>query len=159
MTSVPVEEIDSFAELDGIFDDVIGKFESRSYATPLEGFQETLRETHSQHFSGRRNPTGEAWPALAASTIARKGHDIPLVETGRLRASVLELNHPDHLGGVSERGLVFGTDVEYGIFHQDGTRRIPQREFVGMNEETFQVMADGVADHAVDGLRVDTPRD
>jgi HK97 gp10 family phage protein len=63
------------------------------------------------------------WPPLAGSTIARKGFDRPLYETGELQNSI-QHNVDDHEAYV-------GTDVEYAKYQEYGTSRIPARPFLG----------------------------
>jgi len=149
-----LEQINDIRELRGIFLDIHERFEDADYTPEMESAEQQLRERHEAHFDGRQNPVGSQWPALSPVTIARKGHDIPLVDTGRLRASVLETGHPDHVRELLPlgRGLTFGSSVEYGLFHQNGTARIPQREFAGMNDGTVTEICESVADRAVDAL-------
>lgn len=151
--SVPVEQLDDLKFLGGIFQEIENAFNSTDYRETLEGFLPSLVSSHAGHFSGRRDSNGSIWPPLAAATIAKKGHDVPLVETNRLKESVLNLKHPDHVGEATHRGLLFGSDVEYGIFHQEGTKRIPQRAFVGLETPLLDEIVDGVADHAVENLK------
>ena len=63
------------------------------------------------------------WPPLAETTIARKGADTPLVETGELRDSIAH-NSDDNEGYV-------GTDNEKAKWHEFGTATIPARPFLG----------------------------
>lgn len=145
---VPTEEIDGFEFLGGVFLDVEQGFDSADYSTALEPFITTLEQTHAAGFESESTPGGEKWPPLAPSTVRRKGHDVILLETGRLKSSLVA-GGADAVREVSHRGLLFGTQVEYASIHQNGTSRIPQREHVGMNEETCQSIVDAVADAAV----------
>jgi phage gpG-like protein len=154
MSSVPVELYDDVRYLGGTFQDMENGYNAADYSTPLESALPEIIDDHATGFALRQDPNGSTWPPLAAYTIKKKGHDIPLVETGRLKASVLDLNHPDHIGGVSHRGLLFGTDVEYGLIHQEGGGRIPQRAFIGLKEKTLDKITDAVADAAVDSLKM-----
>jgi len=152
MTS-PVEMISDPQFLGGIFQEIENAYNAADYEETLSGFLPDLVASHAGHFSERRDSSGSIWPPLAAATIARKGHDVPLVETNRLKESVLSLNHPDHVGGVTHRGLLFGTEVEYGMFHQEGTKRIPQRAFVGLESPLLEKIVSGVADHVVESMK------
>lgn len=124
------------------------------YTQPLTDFLPRVQESHQSNFDGRHSPDGETWPGLAPLTIAKKGHDVPLVEFMRLKPSVLELNHPDHIGGVTNRGFLFGTSVEYGHYHQFGTAKIPQREFVGLPVPLVDDLVNLIADHEVESLKL-----
>jgi hypothetical protein len=62
------------------------------------------------------------WPALAASTLAKKGADTPLLETGGLRDSIQKTVEPfvAHVG----------TDDPVGRYQELGTDKIPPRSFI-----------------------------
>ena len=64
------------------------------------------------------------WPALAPATVARKGADTPLLETGRLQGSI------EHQVGHHEAWV--GTNDPNAAFQEFGTSRgIPPRPFMG----------------------------
>lgn len=153
-TSPPLkEEFNRPSEIGGVFVDIDQKFRNADFSVPLTDFVDTLEETHQQHWAGRHSPGGSSWPPLAASTIARKGHDQPLVLTSALVNAMTNRNAPGHVGEVMSRGLTYGTDIEYAGFHQDGTSRIPQREFAGMSDETVDKLASKIADALVEKLK------
>jgi len=147
-----LEGIQDINFLGSIFADTERRFTEADYRPAMEDTEEFLRETHDQHFTNRADPLGNQWPPLAASTVARKGHDRPLIETGEMRQSILEPDHPSHIGEILERGMSFGTDDWKAAFHQYGTRRIPQREFVGMNEQEATQITERTADEVVAAL-------
>jgi phage gpG-like protein len=63
-----------------------------------------------------------SWPPLAASTLARKNEDTPLLETGQLRDSIgIELHH--------NRGVVYTNDP-YSEFHEHGSSHEQPRPFM-----------------------------
>jgi hypothetical protein len=57
------------------------------------------------------------WPSLAASTLAKKSADTPLLETGELRASIEWQSN-------GLRGEV-GSNNDKAVWHESGTSRIP----------------------------------
>jgi len=67
---------------------------------------------------GRPKP----WKELAESTVLRKGHSVPLVETGRL------------MGGMREESdevyAKISASVPYAVYHQTGTEHVPARPFM-----------------------------
>lgn len=80
--------------------------------------------------TGRKGTAGEAydWGSIAFPI---------LVVTGRLNRSILE-GQPGHFERYSQDGIVFGSDVPYGAFHQFGTSRMPRRAvFVPLNDPTL----------------------
>lgn len=153
MAEVAAQQIDDIRFLGGILQEIENDFAKLDYEKTLRGFEGNFISEHAEHFSGRRDSSGSIWPRLADFTIAKKGHDIPLVETGEMKASVLNVSHPNHIGEYSHRGLLFGTEDEKGIYHQFGTRKIPQRAFIGMSEDLLNEVVGGVADHTVEGLK------
>ncbi len=81
-------------------------------------------DTQGGHASGR-------WAPLKPETVrakASKGHD-PRI----LRATEALMNSLSRRGGPGQKLqitpglLVFGSDVDYGRYHQSGTSRMPQR--------------------------------
>lgn len=68
-------------------------------------------------------------PKLQPRTITtrRKSSSVPLVDTGRLMNSI------DYkVMGI--RRVIIGTSVFYGKFHQFGTKNIPKREFIFLDD-------------------------
>lgn len=146
------ELIDSFSQLGGIYLGIEQQFQRITYRDLLVEAEQELARQHEERWPLAISPHGVPWQPLAPATIAKKGHSTILVDTGRLQASVVNPQHPDHVRELLDNGLTFGTDVPYGIFHQDGTPRLPQREFLGMTIETVDQITSNVADHAVQGL-------
>lgn len=69
------------------------------------------------------------------------GFDYPLlVRTGKLSASLLSKDAPGAVASIGPTELVFGTTVEYGIYHQsDGPRsKMPLRKFLFIGPEATQ---------------------
>lgn len=81
------------------------------------------------------------WRPLAASTIERKRRllaagkisvapETKLVETTRLRESLVNRSHRDHVEFISKDRMVYGSSVEYALIHEEGGGNIPQREIL-----------------------------
>ena len=152
-----VMELDSVDDLQSdVYDSINQQYASANYTKTLMSFVDVLETRHASMFAESKNPVGESWPPLAQSTIDRKGHDTILVESDRLRSSLVG-SESDSIRDIFQEentaGLVFGTRIPYASFHQHGTARIPQREHVGMNDETLQQLVDNVADFTVDVIR------
>lgn len=85
-----------------------------------------------RNFAAQRDPQGKPWARLSAATIERRRNKKKssiriLIDTGRLRNSI---NYQSD----SKEARV-GTNVLYAPFHNFGTRRMPQREFMGVTSE------------------------
>lgn len=89
----------------------------------------------ADQFRQSRDPYGKPWKPVernrardrrARAKRARAGKparsDKPLIDTGRMRASVTHI-----VSGTSIRVLI---PVEYATYHQDGTRRIARRQML-----------------------------
>ena len=144
--------IDSLEQMESVFHDIGAALEKADYSDVLKQSQHDLAEQHAEMFAGQYDSNRNAWAPLAASTIKRKGHDRILVETGALRDSLVTIGGPGNVHEAMQRGMVFGTDVEYALFHQTGTSRMPARPPVGMAEETLDKLANRIADRTVEIL-------
>ncbi len=151
-----LESIDSVRGLGSIFADIARMFDAADYSPTMQYSADLLQETHQQTYDAMTEPDGTPWAPNAPSTVARKGHGIILVEKHRLKPSVLEPSHPDHVQEIMPdgRGLTWGSSVPYGVVHQEGTLapRVPQRPFMGMTEKTIDQITNAVADKAVDSI-------
>lgn len=142
------------ADLNLIITDLQDRLKDADYSDPLGESQQDIAEFEAGMFAGGFDSNLVDWPPLKPSTIKRKGNDRILVETGALMASLVSVGGPGNINAVESRGMLFGTDVEYAIFHQDGTSRMPARPPVGMAEDTLKKLTDGIADSAVDQLKL-----
>jgi phage gpG-like protein len=63
------------------------------------------------------------WPPLAASTLAQKAADTPLLETGEMRDSIqhMVVHNEAHIGSNNEKA----------VWQELGTVKIPPRSFLG----------------------------
>lgn len=83
--------------------------------------------------------SGEGMKALKPSTIAKKGSDRPLIETGTLLDSIsVEINGLSFTvkpTGDNPSGL---TNEQQAIYHEFGTERIPPRPFMRPSYEEVE---------------------
>ena len=94
-------------------------------------FQKGVQRDARDAFTNATDPvTGVPWAPL----LYRTGQT--LVKTGMLRHRTMEAtNNYVHLpNGL----LIEQTQPDYGVFHQLGTSRIPQRRFLGASPKTIQ---------------------
>jgi hypothetical protein len=69
----------------------------------------------------------KGWPALAPSTVERKGHDMPLIDTFELKESIsgfVEMHGPEH------GRAVVGTPLDRGLWAEVGTQHEPPRPWL-----------------------------
>lgn len=79
------------------------------------------------NFDQSRSPEGQRWPALV-----REPERKPLIKTGALLGSVGHAVHPDY--------VAIGYEMPYGRFHQEGTRWIPMRRFLGFRDTDSEML-------------------
>jgi phage gpG-like protein len=147
--TIAIEEI---GQLRALIADVQHQATHVDYQPILEGIQNDIAAGEASAFSAQSTPGGDAWAALAPSTVKRKGNSRILFETGTLMASLVNVGGPGNIHGSDRRGLIFGTDVDYSVFHETGTTTMPQRVNVGISEETLRTLVDKIADATVVAL-------
>jgi phage gpG-like protein len=90
----------------------------------------TLRGYETRLFDSQGTSGGATWEPLKESTIrqkARSGLDPRVLHaTTRLRRSLTEEHHPDHVERATDDSLSFGSRVPYAGRHQRG-RGVPRR--------------------------------
>lgn len=145
-----VATLDTFTELDSLFHDLETKVADADYSETLEAFQPTIAAQEAGMFDGEYGSNLVSWSALNPSTAKKSGHDRILVETGALRQSLVNVGGPGNINATAKRGLLFGTDIECAIFHQNGTAKMPARSLVGLAEETLDKLCDRIADATVE---------
>ena len=96
-----------------------------------EAAQQILQRVQ-RDFAAQRDPGGARWAGLRPATRARKRGGAILRETGALAGSI----------GIRSSGgnavAIASTGVDYAIYHQTGTSRMPQRRFLGFAPEDGQ---------------------
>lgn len=138
--------------IDGIVGEVVREINETTYREPFKNrIVPLLSSVHEDYFNRETGPLGQ-WPKLAARTVRKKGFDTILIEYNNMRSSLL-FDGPDHVEDIEDSYMTWGTSDEKAATHQYGTRRVPQRAFVGVHEETADEIAGIVADHIVSGLK------
>ena len=96
---------------------------------------------------------GIPWPPLAPYTLERKEGPQKLIETYRMFLSMIGQT-PDTVWQVSNNRLVWGTSAPYAAKHQvgdPGPPRIPARPYLPRLGPLADQIAEGIADHVVEG--------
>jgi phage gpG-like protein len=107
-----------------------------------------LQSQAQLNFVGGHDPDGGVWAPLRHPSRRRGGPSAkPLRDTDVLMGSMVS-NGPGHVDQRTPSSLVWGTSVSYGIFHQQGTRHIPARPFLGLTSQMIDRIAQIVADVA-----------
>ena len=99
-----------------------------------------LERTTKQRFLDEKDPDGKPWAPLKPSTLRQKKTNAILRETSTLAASITFL--PPTQDSVR---VVAG--VEYGVFHQTGTKKMVARPFLGINNADVEAIKGIFSDH------------
>lgn len=114
--------------------------------TILQGFERRL-------YLEQRDADGNSWAPLAESTIQRKEHAAILVDSGRMYESLTTPDGTqDTIWQTGKTWLRFGTSVPYAHFHQTGTKRMPARPHVGVDQLAADMIARILGEAVVDQI-------
>ena len=132
-------EIENDKEFAAAIDRALTKVSDLSVAWEL--ISKDWRKSNKTQFSLQNSGL---YPELSEKYAARKSKLFPgkpiLVATERLKKSVTEKSHKDHINIIKKSGFIFGTKTPYGIFHQsdDPRKLIPLRKFLFIGPESPQ---------------------
>lgn len=95
----------------------------QNFAPAMSEIATYLEREHKLYFAKQAGPDG-AWAGLSANTLRYKKSGAILRETSALVSSISS-ESDSHNAKVKSSGVV------YGIYHQTGTSKMPQRRFIG----------------------------
>ena len=96
----------------------LARLEDPAWEPLLRIMGATIQEQTVNHFTMQAGPSG-SWPPTQRGGAA-------LIKTGTLRGSIQTVVGTDE--------VEIGTNIEYAKYHQLGTKRIPQRAFLGLTD-------------------------
>lgn len=129
----------------------------------FEEIKAAVRHVVRRTFDSAVAPDGSAFRAL--SPVTRKmrlfdlGGDLPLRDSERLLRSLLSDGDPYYYEKATGSALAMGTKAKdergrsYPKFHMTGTRKMPQRKFLGFNAEIRKTIKQAVKRRAIDVLK------
>ena len=95
------------------------------------------------------------WAPLSPIYAAWKARHYPgkptLERTGQLKASLT--GRPFGVERIDPKSMAVGSDVDYGLFHQQGTERMPRRRPVELTEINRRMIVKRAQQHAFGSLR------
>ena len=104
---------------------------------PFEEVAEDFRNIMSKQFGTEGTYGSGGWAPLSPNYAEWKARNYPgariLERTGLLRDS-LEGANPYTIREIRPLEMTVGTKVPYGIFHQRGTKKMPQRKIINLTE-------------------------
>ena len=132
-------------------------FDKLDFRKPLTVIKTLLTNATKECFHGSHDPEGRSWaplkkPRASKSKGKRKGtaSSAPLIDTGNLWRSVGA--GTDAINEVGQHHMEYGTNVKYAHFHQDGTKHIPARPFLGITDKQVQQFEDVLVKHVLKAL-------
>lgn len=140
-------------ELSSVFQDVSSVVANTDYQRELGEFQQIIVAQEAEMFGGQKNAGGTPWAPLKPATIKRKRQNRILYDTGALMASLTNVGGSGNVHEAMPRELVFGTDIEYAGYLQEGTSKMPARPPFGLSETTLAKLAEMIADATVEKLK------
>ncbi len=129
-------------QLEGYLNGIVYFFANDSFSDGLNACKKAIGENFIEIFANRQGLSGNAWPAHAPATVQRYGVHPLLILTGTMYTSVTTSGSTGHYEMVGNREMEWGTTQFYAGWNNDGTSRIPAREFMYWTENG----ADGVVD-------------
>ena len=122
------------AEADGVLR-ILAETEARtrSWRPALNEAALFLERETKQNFQKQQDPDGNPWKPLAESTLRaklrRRAPKAILRDTSTLVSGIAARPASDNQVSVETTA-----GAEYGIWHQLGTRRMPQRRYIGFSQ-------------------------
>lgn len=119
-------------------------------ASEWQAVIELLQEMEAGYFASSAGPDGTPWAENRPRTVQKKGHGIILRETWEMMESLVGFNESS-IREIGQGTLEYGTSREWSWVHQNGSDdgKIPQREFLGMNDSASDDLAELVANAAI----------
>lgn len=97
----------------------------------------------------KKDASGQKWAALSESTLRAKRN-----KKGGVRGSLL-VNRGMLMRSIthaaSARSVIVGSNMAYARFHQEGTKNMPARPFLGLSKHDYEDVAD-LLDDWLNGL-------
>jgi len=142
-------ELGSFDALESMLDDMMQPVIRPKMATSdWQTVIGILQEMERGYFASSAGPDGQPWAPNRPRTVQKKGHGIILRETWELQNSLTGTNDKS-IREIQPTMLEFGTNRPWAWLHQEGGRKVPQRQFIGMNDAAIDDVVNVVADAAV----------
>lgn len=106
-----------------------------SFASELKRSGQFLQDFYSNDvFQTAGSAIGERWAPLNPATIARKGNNRILVDTGKMKGA-FKFKASDKVAAVTN-------PTEYLKYHQFGTRKMPRRQVVKVTDRIANEVGD-----------------
>lgn len=131
-------EVDGEQQLSRFFEQIGSQI--ADFSEVFEKWGQDFRETQEQVFVSEGAFEGRGrWEDLSPRYAQWKDLHYPgqpiLTASGRMRGSLTEEGHSEHIFDYKDDEMMIGTDVFYSIFHQRGTMKMPQRKVIELTQD------------------------
>lgn len=110
----------------------LGRFSEEPLQRALKSIGTAVVAQTIERFENEVDPDGNKWKHRKVETNKTRGRKI-LHNSGQLKRVTY----------VTGKGFVkIGATVNYGVFHQFGTRKMPARPFLGINKDDYEEITD-----------------
>ncbi len=129
----------------------IGQFLKKAdgIEAPLKSWGEYMLRRIDDRFSEEKDPDGSPWKRLSPVTLLKKKGKKILTESSNLRGRIVY--------STTKNSIAIGTNVIYAAIHQLGGEAgrgrkvtIPDRPFLGVNQEDKTELIQTLKEHLVD---------
>lgn len=99
---------------------------------------------------------GDRWAPLSEKYAKWKSIHYPsapiLVRTGALKKSMINKGSTGNITAISKTSAIFGSSISYAIYHDEGAKRLPRRNFSEPSERRLQLWKNQLSDNIVHDL-------
>jgi phage virion morphogenesis protein len=108
----------------------------------LKSLGKEIEEQTTERFDTKRDPDGTSWKAVSGTYRAYLEKHFPSAKPPLIREGDLQNSITSQLQ--DSDSVLVGATMEYAAYHQEGTKKIAARKFLGLNAENIADLADAV---------------